>query len=149
VSLSPSDPVAWGNLGNACRLIPGREAVAEEALERAIGLMRERLDRSAGDGESWARLAGWYVGRGCRAQAEQAIGRALELAPDAVHCLWSAGHVMFLIGRRKEALEYLARAVRSGYGVDALRRDPDLRPLHGDPEFQAILAQGTGRHEVA
>jgi serine/threonine-protein kinase len=149
VDLNPANPLAWGNLGNACRLIPGREARAAEALERAIGLMRERLDRGQGDGESWARLAGWYVGRGCTSQAEEAIGRALQLAPDDVDCQWAAGHVLFLVGRREEALEFLARAVRSGYGVDALRRDPDLRPLHNDPEFQRILAQGTGRHEAA
>jgi hypothetical protein len=37
-----------------------------------------------------------------------------------------------------KALEYLALALRGGYGFDLLATDPDLRPLHGSPDFTRI-----------
>jgi tetratricopeptide (TPR) repeat protein len=149
VDLNPSDPVAWGNLGNACRFIPARRERAEEALGHAIGLMRERLERHPGDGEGWARLADWLAGLGFQEEAEKAIERALEIAPDEVYCIWSAAKVSLIAGKRREALEYLARAVQRGYGVEALRRDPELRPLQNDPEFMKILHQESDGSDTA
>ena len=149
VDLNPADPVAWGNLGNACRLILGREARAAEALDSAIGLMRERLERSPNSGDAWARLAGYLAGRGRRDEAEDAVHRALELSPQNPYCLWAAGHTYFLLGRRDDALRCLAEAVHRGYGVDALRHDPDLKPLGTDPEFLKILEEGSNHQRDA
>jgi len=143
-ALAPSDPRTWGNLGNACRHIPGHEAQMKEALERATGLMRERLDRDPGEGEDWARLAGWLACLGKRDEAEQAIRHALEISPDDVHCMVMAGHTLLELGSKAEALGWLKRAVESGYGVDSLRRDPELRALAGDTEFERVLEHGSG-----
>ena len=148
VALNPADPVAWGNLGNACRLIPGREARAAEALDSGIGLMRERLERAPARGDSWARLAGYLVGRGRPAEAEDAVRRALELSPEDPFCMVMAGHTHFLLGRRDEALRCLAAAVHGGYGVHALRHDPDLKPLWNDPDFLRILEEGAEHHSA-
>lgn len=148
VDLNPADPVAWGNLGNACRQIAGQEARAAEALDSAIGLMRERLERSPNIGDGWARLAGYLVGRGRREEAEAAVSRALTISPRDPYCLWFAGHTYLLLGRRETALRCLADAVHGGFGVDAMRRDPDLKPLGTDPEFLKILEEGS-RHRNA
>jgi tetratricopeptide (TPR) repeat protein len=149
VELNPADPVAWGNLGNACRQIAGRERRAAEALESAIGLMRERLARAPNSGDGWARLAGYLVGRGQRAESEAAVARALENSPHDPNCLWMAGHTYYLLGRRGEALRCLADAVHRGYGVDALRHDPDLKSLETDPEFLRILEEGSSHRRAA
>ena len=145
VALAPANPRAWGNLGSACRHIPGREERTREALERAIGLMRERLDRDPGSGEDWARLAGWHANLGRHEAADHAIRKALALAPDDVHCMVSAAHTFVLLGRRAEAVAWVRRAVQSGYGVDSLRRSPELSALAGDPEYERILAAGPHR----
>jgi tetratricopeptide (TPR) repeat protein len=43
-------------------------------------------------------------------------------------------------GHREEALEYLGHAV--DFGIPAAEvDDPDLKPLHGDPRFAALLAR--------
>src|SRR5262249_30071006 len=78
VALASADPVKWGNLGNACRFIPGREAQATTALERAVGLMKERLERSPGEAEYWARLAGWLANLSRHTEAIGAIEEALK-----------------------------------------------------------------------
>jgi serine/threonine-protein kinase len=139
VALRPSDPVMHGNLGNACRFVPGREKQADDALRRAIDLMRERLTRRSDDPESWSRLAGWFVNRGQKSEATAAIATALSLDPDNVHCMVNAGHVYHQAGDRDRALHWFGQAVRHGYGTDALGRSPDLASLRGDPDFERIL----------
>jgi Flp pilus assembly protein TadD len=130
----------WGNLGNAQRLTPGREAAAREALERATGLMQERLQHDPSDAMGWARLGGWLLGLGQREESLAAVRRATELAPRDGTVWSSAGHTLFLAGDRDTALVALAAAVEHGYGVDALRRSRELAPLRGDVRFQRILA---------
>ena len=143
VALNPSDPRIWGNLGNACSWIPGHEIRKREALERAVGLMRERLDGGPGEGDDWARLAGWLANLGVRDEAERAIRRALEMAPEDVHCMVAAAKTFLSLGARAEALGWVRRAVESGYGVGALRRIPELGALARDPEFEGILEGGS------
>jgi len=145
VALNPSDPWTWGNLGNACRWVPGREERMREALGRAVGLMRERLDREPGSGDDWGRLAGWLANMGCRDEAERAARRALEMSPQDASCLASVGHALLAIGRRAEALEVLERALRRGYGLETLRRSPELRALAGAADFERMIEQGSQR----
>jgi len=45
-------------------------------------------------------------------------------------------------GRRDEALDHLGQAIALGYNhADAIAADPDLKSLHGDPRFDALLAK--------
>jgi tetratricopeptide (TPR) repeat protein len=143
-ALSPTDPVLWGNLGSARRWIPGQEGRAAEALDRAIALMSERLERNPRDAEGWAWLSAWLANRRRSVESIEAIERALGLAPEDVHCLATAGSVYFWLGDRALALRWFREAVRRGYGVEKLRRDPELAPLREDPEFVRILEGGSG-----
>jgi tetratricopeptide (TPR) repeat protein len=144
--LTPLDPVRWGNLGIACRWIAGHEADAPAALDRAIGLMRERLDRNPAQAEWWALLAGWLADRGLLEEAGAAIRRALELDPHDVECMIRAGHVYFQLGDRAESIRWFGSARRAGCGVLEFRRSPALAALREDPEFRRLLeADPTGR----
>ncbi len=142
VALAPADPEFLGNLGSACRQIPGREARAVEALDHAISLMSERLRRSPGDAWGRARLAGWLANRGRDAEAIAAIVRALADSPDENECMLRAGYVFLQAGDRKRALHWFREAVRHGRGVAELEHDPELESLRDDPAFAAILAEG-------
>jgi serine/threonine protein kinase/tetratricopeptide (TPR) repeat protein len=144
-ALSPFDPLMWGNLGSACRWIPGRANRAAEALERAIALMNERLERNPRDAQGWAWLSAWLANRRRDTEAITAIEKALGLAPDDVHCMATAGSVYNLLGDRALALKWYREAVRCGYGVEKLRRDPELAALSGDPEFIRVLEEGSVR----
>lgn len=144
VDLAPTDPVNWGNWGNACRRVPGYEARAREALERAVALMRERLDHGGGTPEDRARLAGWLANLDRREDALAAIREALDLDPSDVHVQVDAAKVYLHVGCREQALHWLKEAVRNGYGIDSLRRSHELRSLQGDAEYEAILAAAPG-----
>ncbi|HET7224385.1 MAG TPA: tetratricopeptide repeat protein, partial [Candidatus Eisenbacteria bacterium] len=145
--LSPGEAVHWGNLGNACRWSPGREAEAPPALERAIALMRDQLARNPHDADGWARLAGWHANLGCAHEARMAIGRALALAPDDVACLMHAARVALVLGDTAQGLSRARDAVMRGYGVGELRNDPQFANLRANPEFLALLEWGRGGGE--
>jgi len=142
VALAPAEPEFLGNLGSACRQIPGREARAAQALDQAISLMSERLRRAPDDAWGRARLAGWLANRGRHAEAIAAIETALRTAPDENECMLRAGFVYFHAGNRERSLHWFREAVRHGRGAVELEHDPELQSLRGDPEFEAILEQG-------
>jgi tetratricopeptide (TPR) repeat protein len=139
VALAPADPWTWGNLGNACRRAPGREARMREALERAVALMQERFDREPGEGQDWARLAGWLSNLGRREDAERALRHALERSPDDVYCMVAAGTTYMRLGAREQALEWVRRAVEKGYSLESLKGSPDLRELAEEPAIRRAL----------
>ncbi|HKQ56469.1 MAG TPA: protein kinase [Candidatus Eisenbacteria bacterium] len=143
VVLTPAEPRAWGNLGNACRRVPGREPRMREALERAVALMRERFDREPGEGQDWARLAGWLANLDRRKDAEQALLYAVTRSPEDVYCMVAAGLTLLRLGEREEAKSWIRRAVQHGYSMESVRRSPDLRALAEDAEFRRILEDGS------
>jgi serine/threonine-protein kinase len=142
VALAPADPEFLGNLGSACRQMPGREVRSAETLDRAISLMRERLRRAPDDAWGRARLAGWLSNRGRFPEAIEEIQRALEDGKGDNECMLRAGYVFLHSGDREKALHWFREAIRHGRGVAELERDPELQSLREDPEFGAILAEG-------
>jgi serine/threonine protein kinase/tetratricopeptide (TPR) repeat protein len=138
VALEPDDPLAWGHMGSALRLMPGREARAREALERALTIMSDRLERNPEDARGWARLAGWLINLGRRDEAMRAIERALELSPEDVESMVTAAGV-FQSFDAPRALSWLKAAVERGYGRDRIVLDPALAPLRTSAEFWSIV----------
>jgi tetratricopeptide (TPR) repeat protein len=137
--LVPTDPVYWGELGSACCWIPGREAEAAESLDRAIAMMRERLDRNPHAAQDWASLGCWLANRERSAEAVEAAERALAIQPQNNRIQAKAGMVYEQIGRRAEALRWLDEAVRNGHGKAQLIAEPCLASLREDPAFLAIV----------
>jgi serine/threonine protein kinase/Tfp pilus assembly protein PilF len=64
-----------------------------------------------------------------------------ERHPDTVHTLYNLGCLKAARGDRAGALQYLRRATDRGLrDADFMAKDPDLEPLHGDREFEALVA---------
>jgi tetratricopeptide (TPR) repeat protein/TolB-like protein len=139
--LTPSDPILWGNLGNTYHWLPGFERESEAALERAVGLMRERLERNPAQAESWSDMAGWLANLGHRDAAAVAIRRATDLAPTDVHCMVQAGRVYCQLGDRDACLHWIRAARRAGFSAGELLRSRDLASLREDPEFLRIIEE--------
>jgi tetratricopeptide (TPR) repeat protein len=138
-ALRPADAGTWGNLGSAGRWIPGQEARAREALEHAVALMKERLDRNPVDAEGWVVLAGWLESLGRRAEAGDALARWEAIEPHDVRSMALAGVTCMGMGRREEGLRWLREALSRGYSVSALRREPELQKLREDPVVRELL----------
>lgn len=138
VGLRPADAKLLGNLGSTCMWIPARREQANEVLDQAIGLVRERLGRNPGQAEDWVQLSGWLANRGRHAEARDALVRGLALFPQDTTFLARAGVISHQIGDRAKALTYLGEAVSRGYSAKNLMRDPYLAGLRGDPSFEAL-----------
>jgi len=97
----------------------------------------------------FARAAGAYQG-GRYARAGELFARAAE-APGYWRreaAFYSAACAFALGGDAASALDYLARAVAAGFrGAGRMAADPDLRVLHGDPRWAALLDGARGNEE--
>jgi tetratricopeptide (TPR) repeat protein len=114
----------------------GRTDDAVGALNRAIKLAPERGQARAGRGVLLARL-----GRRDEALRDAREAERLDPRPEV---LYQAAGIYALTSEknpadRREAFRLLRAALRQGYGYDLLEIDPDLRPIHGQPEYRQLL----------
>jgi non-specific serine/threonine protein kinase len=63
----------------------------------------------------------------------------MALRPNEAMVLYNLACVFYGMGRKDEALSALRKASEAGaHDATWSRRDPDLLPLHGDPEFERL-----------
>jgi hypothetical protein len=67
-------------------------------------------------------------------------GVLLHPAPDQYVDPYQIAFVFTALGRRKQALEWLAKAVGQRTAI-IMKVDPYLDPLRADPEFHQLLAE--------
>jgi len=64
---------------------------------------------------------------------------AIALRPNEATVLYNAACVFCSMEQKDEAMASLKKAWDAGFReADWARRDPDLAPLHGDPEFERL-----------
>jgi Flp pilus assembly protein TadD len=65
------------------------------------------------------------------------LAQAAALAPDTPEVLCTVAVGYEALGRREDALQWLASARAGGYPVDAIQRNPRLAALRADPRYGA------------
>lgn len=85
-------------------------------------------------------LAEAYTRTGLYKKGLEIDRRLSRLCKDDPIIQYNLACSLTLVGRKKDALAALRRAVRLGYR-DAvhMKKDEDLKSLHGNPEFQKVL----------
>jgi len=129
----------------------GRNAEAEALYSDTLARRRRVLGEDHPSTlTSMNNLANIYAVEGRHAEAEalfleslQRVRRVLgENHPDVANTLYNLGCLASLRGDRKGALDWLDQAVTHGYSHwDVMAKDSDLKRLHGDPAFDAIVAR--------
>jgi serine/threonine-protein kinase len=137
--LAPSDLVMWANLGDACRWVPGREAEATAAYERAIRAAGGALQINPNDAYTRSVIALCLARSGKTDEGQREIRRALELDPTNANVLYKAAVIAMLRGNSDTAVSWIERAVASGYPAAELERDPELAALRALPSFRNVL----------
>ncbi len=160
--LPPGNPLIAGNLAALAEIYHyrGRHPESVQLYERAMRIWEQApepdnlLITAAMLG-----LAGAHASRGAGSEAESLYERTVagfdptEGASDALVAYEQAGY-QALTGQRGRALELLRRALEQGEAADGpsvtlsllarfIAVDPDLVSLHGDPEFETIVADIT------
>jgi non-specific serine/threonine protein kinase len=81
-----------------------------------------------------------YLGRPDDALRE--LNLAVTLRANEASILYNAACVYCDLKRKPEALDTLRKAWEAGFRDSVwARRDPDLSPLHGDPEFDRLYPE--------
>ena len=148
VALAGSDEkyawLFWGNLGDAYRWTGGRETSAAAAWKKAVELASSQLAVNPNDAALVGQIAVYEAKLAQFRQAEERVRTALKLAHNDAAILFDAALVMEMAGHRARSLEYLASALRSGYSLDVVGREPELASLRKDPRYGAIAARPEG-----
>ena len=139
--LSPRNNVLWRNLGDAYDQIPSRRADALQAYQKALQLATEQLNLDPKDPTTLSYVALYHAHLSQPKEAQADIQQALEVAPKDSDVLFTAAIVYELTGRRDQSLKAVADAVKAGYSVDEIDKEPELRALHTDPRYKAWLGQ--------
>ncbi len=150
--LSPHNHVMWRNLGDSYDQIASRGADARQAYEKALQTASEQLKVNPRDAEALSGTALYQAHLGQRKDAEASIARALELSPNNGDTVFTSALVYEIIGQRERALRALDEAVKDGYSLDEVAKEPELKHLQSDSRYRRWLQQtkagsNTGNHQ--
>lgn len=86
-------------------------------------------------------LAEAYTRKGVYDKGLAIDKRLARLRKDDPYVHYNLACSYALLGKKKEAIRSLERAIQRGYSDFAyLKRDGDLKSLHSDPKFKALMA---------
>ena len=131
----------------------GRHAEAEKLYRETLDIRRRVLGPEHPDTmRSMNDLANAMDHEGHYAEAEKLDWEALDLRrrvlgpdhPETANSTYTLACIMARQNRRSEALSLLQEAVEHGlpaYAVLGMDKDPDLKSLHGDARFEALVAK--------
>ena len=126
---SPGNYLAWANLADTLRWIPGRAMDAQKAYDKARELLAPQLARNPDDVTLISRMALYAARMDNRAQAQSLMQRALALAPKNANVQFRAGLAYELLGDRSTALAALTQAIALGFPIKLIEAEPDLLNL--------------------
>ena len=137
--LRPEDFQAPAFLGSAYAGM-GMRAEANAARRRAVKLIEQRLDLNPDDARAFNLGATTLMKLGNTPRALEFAAMSLSIEPDDPLILYNVACMYALMDKREDALAYLERAVRNGFGhKESMANDPDLDSIRRTPWFQAIV----------
>ncbi|HEY6929133.1 MAG TPA: protein kinase [Thermoanaerobaculia bacterium] len=137
---APDNFQLWGNLGDAYRGAKAPREKSDEAYARSISLARTELELNPKDAAAHSFIATGLARTGRRSEASAEMQKALALDANNPNVLSDAAIVSALSGRNTEAIEFLKRAIASGYCPAIIARQPEFESLRSDSRYQALIA---------
>ena len=138
VDLAPEDGMQWGHLADALSFDPQRQAESRDVFEKALSLVTEQWEINPSDPYLIVAMARYRARLGDSAAALKAIHSLDESALD-VYVYYDLSLAYIALGDAISALESLRQAIKGGYDVNMIARDPSFDSLQGNPEFQALV----------
>ena len=120
----------------------GREDAKVKMTHRCAIALETHLKRVPEDARARILLGANYARLGREADAMRELNLAVTLRANEASILYNAACVFCGLNKKSEALDALRKAWEAG-SKDSVwaRRDPDLAPLHGDPEFERLYPE--------
>jgi serine/threonine protein kinase len=122
----------------------GKTEAVRNMTQRRIAALENHLKQVPEDARARILVGGDYGYLGRREDALRELNLAVTLRANEASILYNAACLYCNLGIKPEALDALRKAWEAGFR-DAVwaRHDPDLIPLHGDPEFDRLYPEKT------
>jgi serine/threonine protein kinase len=120
----------------------GKDETQRNMLQRRMAALENHLKQVPEDARARILLASDYANLERPDDAMRELNLAVTLRANEASILYNAACVYCGLKRNAEAVEALRKAWEAGFR-DAVwaRRDPDLVPLHGDPDFDRLYPE--------
>jgi eukaryotic-like serine/threonine-protein kinase len=138
---APEQYDAWGNLAEVYAVSGEHRDAAAAAYKKAAALAEEQRKHTPGDTYVISSLGKYYASLHDEARAVPLLRRAIALAskdPDVAERVAEAYEVL---GRRKEAIEFLTKALQLGYSANYAKASPALKSLRSDPDAPPAIRE--------
>jgi serine/threonine-protein kinase len=135
LKLNDKDYRLWHNLELA-DLWLGRDDEAVAARRRELPLLEETAKLRPQDAGVQSSLGLLYAQLGQRDKANPRLQTAAALAPKDSSVMSSIGEAYEALGERGKAIEWIAKALETGYSFDTLKQSPGVRAILTDPNFK-------------
>jgi len=123
----------------------GRKKEAERTRERMSKVLRQQLELVPEDVRARILLACNLAYTGEAEESVRHLQTAVALRPNDGNTLYNAACTYGVLGKKREALDALKKAVAAGYGnINWIAKDSDLDCLHDDPEFRKLAGLTEG-----
>ena len=120
----------------------GKEEAKRNMSQRRMAALENHLKQVPEDARARILVAGDYADMGRTEDALQQLNMALTLRANEPSILYNAACTYCGLQRKAEAMDALRKAWEAGFRDSVwARRDPDLAPLHGDPEFERLYPE--------
>jgi serine/threonine-protein kinase len=141
LELKPDSYVVLGNFGLVLLALPGKEAEAKDAFERAITAAEDLRKSRRDDPELLSILGRNYAIVGQADKSVPLLRQAATLGPDDPQVLLRVAIGFEFLHDRRQALEWLSRAMAHGLSPSAVVRENSLAALRRDPSFSQLVAR--------
>jgi serine/threonine protein kinase/Tfp pilus assembly protein PilF len=121
----------------------GKTDMLRNQTQREIQMYESHLKKVPEDARARTLLAGDYAMLDRIEDATRELNLAMMLRPDDAMVMYNVACVFCQLGKNGEGLTALRKAWDAGFrDPNWARHDPDLDPLHGDPEFERLFPAG-------
>jgi tetratricopeptide (TPR) repeat protein len=141
VELNPHNHMLWRNLGDSYRQVPSLAGRANESYQKALETAQQRLAVNPQDKYALSGMALYEAHLGRKTEALAYIDKTMRMAPNDPTVLFTVALAYEIIGDRSHALSLLGRSLDSGFSLEDVKREPELRALRSDPQYKQMLAK--------
>ena len=133
-----------------CLRAMGKEEAKKNMTLRRIAAFENHLKQVPEDARARILLGGDYAYLGRPDDALRELNLAVTLRANEASILYNAACLYCSLNRKPEALDALRKAWEAGFR-DAVwaRRDPDLIPLHDEPEFDRLYPKQPAQSAIS
>ena len=112
-----------------------------KSLDFEISFFERLVEESPNFVDALIPLAEAYTRKGLYAKGLHIDKRLAKICPKDSTVRYNLACSLALLGRKKEAFSALLSAIKLGYcDFEHLRKDPDLKSLHTEPQFKQLIA---------